>query len=285
MPVSNKAKAFYERFQKEYIYMTCSRVTPFAEGEEYSLKDSDDVFAKKVLAQEVSYVIGPYKVWAEDGVYEEGELVFGRTQSVIWRLKSKGFGAGGVEPRYTILDEVTTSDGCVWEYIQTVDLDALGTFYDPNWLPVTPETAEKMNADHVAVSVYFNPEDVDYMVRYYGVRIVSMNTEGERFLSRMKDCYTGVKPEFQSGESLKWEGGSGVFVRWTEKDQMGLINVEGNLPSDQLVTSESGKTVHVLMPSSPPEYTINVLDSYPMPHGDVVGQESNWHFPIFNLKD
>ena len=285
MPVSNKAKAFYERFQKEHIYMTCSRVTPFADGEVLALKDSDDVFAKKILPQEVSYVIGPYKVWSEDGDFKEGDLVFGKSQSVVWRLKSKGFGSGGVEPRYTILDEVTTSDGCVWEYIQTVDLDALGSFYDSNWLPVTPETAEKENATHVAVSVYFNPEDVDYAVRYYGVRVVSMNTDGESFLSRMKDCYTGVDPEFKAGEKLTWNGGSATFVRWTEKEQMGLINVEGNLPSDQLVTSESGKTVHVLMPSSPPEYTIDVLDSYPMKHGDIVGMEANWHFPIFDLKD
>lgn len=285
MAVSNKAKAFYERFQKEHIYMTCSRVTPWEEGEARTLKDSDDIFAKRVQLQDVSYVIGPYKVWSENGVYEEGDLVFSDTQEVIWRLKSKGFGAGGVEPRYTIMEEVTTSDGCVWEFIQKVDLDALGTFYDSNWLPVTPETADKMNATHVAVSVEFNPSDVDYAVRYYGVRLVSMNTEGERFLPRMNDCYTGVAPEFRSGERLTWNGGSGTFVRWSEKDQMGLINIEGNLPSDQLVTSESGKTVHVMMPSSQKQYTIEVLASYPMAHLDVVGLETNWHFPIFNLKD
>lgn len=285
MAVSNKAKAFFERFQKEHIYMTCSRVTPWAEGEARTLKDGDDVFAKRVLPQDVSYVIGPYKVWSENGVYEEGDLVFGASQEVIWRLKSKGFGAGGVEPRYTIMEEVTTSDGCVWEFIQKVDLDALGTFYDSNWLPVTHETADKMNATHVAVSVEFNPSDVDYAVRYYGVRLVSMNTDGERFLPRMNDCYTGVDPEFRSGERLTWNGGSGTFVRWSEKDQMGLINIEGNLPSDQLVTSESGKTVHVMMPSSTKQYTIEVLASYPMAHGDVVGLETNWHFPIFNLKD
>lgn len=265
--------------------MTCSRVTPWAEGEARTLKDSDDIFAKRVQLQDVSYVIGPYKVWSENGVYEEGDLVFGASQEVIWRLKSKGFGAGGVEPRYTIMEEVTTSDGCVWEFIQKVDLDALGTFYDSNWLPVTPETADKMNATHVAVSVEFNPSDVDYAVRYYGVRLVSMNTDCERFLPRMNDCYTGVAPEFRSGERLTWNGGSGTFVRWSEKDQMGLINIEGNLPSDRLVTSESGKTVHVMMSSSPKQYTIEVLASYPMAHGDVVGLETNWHFPIFNLKD
>lgn len=285
MPVSNKAKAFYERFQKEHIYMTCSRVTPWAVGEARTLKDGDDIFAKKVLPFEVSYVIGPYKVWSENGVYEEGDLVFSDTQEVIWRLKSKGFGAGGVEPRYTILDEVMTSDGCVWEYVQTVDLDSLAVFFDSNWLPVTPEVANKMNATNVAVSLTFQPEDVDYAVRFYGTRLVSMNTEGERFLPRMNDCYTGVDPEFRSGERLTWNGGSGTFVRWTEKDQMGLINVEGNLPSDQLVTSESGKTVHVMMPSSPKQYTIEVLASSPMEHGDVVGLESVWNLPVFNLKD
>ena len=285
MAVSNKAKAFYERFQKEHIYMTCSRVTPWEEGEARTLKDGDDIFAKRVQLQDVSYVIGPYKVWSENGVYEEGDLVFSAAQNVIWRLKSKGFGAGGVEPRYTILDEVMTSDGCVWEYVQTVDLDSLAVFFDSNWLPVTPEVANKMNATNVAVSVEFNPSDVDYAVRYYGVRLVSMNTEGERFLPRMNDCYTGVAPEFRSGERLTWNGGSGTFVRWSEKDQMGLINIEGNLPSDQLVTSESGKTVHVMMPSSQKQYTIEVLASYPMVHGDVVGLETNWHFPIFNLKD
>ena len=285
MPVSKKAKAFYERFQKEHVYMTASRVTPWSEGEDHTLKDSDDVFAKKILPQDVSYVVGPYKLWTEDGTYEEGDFVYGRTQDVIWRLKSKGFGAGGVEPHYTILEEVMTSDGCVWEFVQRVDLDTLATFFDPQWLPVTPETAEKVNADHVALSVRFTKDDVDYVTRYYGVRIVTMNTEGEHFISRMKDCYTGVKPEFQSGEKLKWVGGSGVFVRWTEKEQMGLNNVEGTPPSDQLVTGESGNTVHVIMPSTPPEYTVKVLAVRTIPDGETVGLESNWHYPVFNLKD